>query len=232
MLKSSLESQGDHLFRFRGIYLSIIFIIFAFLEVNNSYKIYSSLTFYSGMIISVFGLFIRCITIGYIHDNTSGRNTAEGQVADSLNIFGMYSIVRNPLYLGNFFMSVGVFISLGLSFITLSLSIIIFLYYKRVIYTEEIYLKEKFGDVYNDWLAVTNAIVPNIFKFNRSNLRFSISRVVAREYAGAHLIVLLYTLICYSRLSLYNNFTFFNYYPIFLIIILYLITRLYKKHFL
>ena len=232
MLKSSLESQGDHLFRFRGIYLSIIFIIFAFLEVNNSYKIYSSLTFYSGMIISVFGLFIRCITIGYIHDNTSGRNTAEGQVADSLNIFGMYSIVRNPLYLGNFFMSVGVFISLGLSFITLSLSIIIFLYYKRVIYTEEIYLKEKFGDVYNDWLAVTNAIVPNIFKFNRSNLRFSISRVVVREYAGAYLIVLVYTLICYSRLSLYNNFTFFNYYPIFLIIILYLITRLYKKHFL
>ena len=232
MLNSSLESQGDHLFRFRGIYLSIVFIIFAFLEVNNSYKIHSSLTFYSGMIISVFGLFLRCITIGYIYDNTSGRNTAEGQVADSLNIFGMYSIVRNPLYLGNFFMTIGVFISLGLSFITLALSIIIFLYYKRVIYTEEIYLKEKFGDEYNDWLAVTNAIVPNIFKFNRSNLRFSISRVVVREYAGAYLIALVYTLICYSRLSLYNNFTFFYYYPIFLIIILYLITRLYKKHFL
>ena len=98
------------------------------------------------MIISVFGLLIRCITIGYIYDNTSGRNTAEGQVADSLNIFGMYSIVRNPLYLGNFFMSIGVFISLGVSFITLALSIIIFLYYKRVIYAEEIYLKDKFGN--------------------------------------------------------------------------------------
>ena len=129
-------------------------------------------------------------------------------------------------------MSIGVSISLGVSFITLALSIIIFLYYKRVIYAEEIYLKDKFGDIYNNWLSVTNAIVPNIFKFNRSNLRFSISRVVVREYAGAYLIVLVYTLICYSRLSLYNNFTFFNYYPIFIIIILYLITRLYKKHFL
>ena len=33
--------------------------------------------------------------------NTSGRNTHD-QVADSLNTSGIYSIVRHPLYVGNF----------------------------------------------------------------------------------------------------------------------------------
>ena len=31
---------------------------------------------------------------------TSGRNTAK-QVADTLNTTGLYSLTRNPLYLGN-----------------------------------------------------------------------------------------------------------------------------------
>ncbi|MGC9453013.1 MAG: methyltransferase family protein, partial [Oceanipulchritudo sp.] len=38
---------------------------------------------------------------------TSGRNTKQ-QVAYSLNTTGFYSVVRNPLYLGNFFMYLGI----------------------------------------------------------------------------------------------------------------------------
>ncbi|MGB8874133.1 MAG: hypothetical protein WCC75_12145, partial [Desulfobaccales bacterium] len=37
---------------------------------------------------------------------TSGRNT-QGQVAETLNTTGIYSLVRNPLYLGNFLIWLG-----------------------------------------------------------------------------------------------------------------------------
>src|SRR5688500_12554162 len=52
-------------------------------------------------LLSLFGLWIRAKTVGHVPGGTSGRNTAS-QRAHHLNTTGLYSIVRNPLYLGNF----------------------------------------------------------------------------------------------------------------------------------
>lgn len=46
-------------------------------------------------------------TIGQVPKGTSGRNTSQ-QVADTLSTDGVYSVVRHPLYLGNFLMCMGV----------------------------------------------------------------------------------------------------------------------------
>ena len=47
------------------------------------------------------------IAIGTSNKHTSGRSTKE-QVADALNTKGIYSTVRHPLYLGNYFMWIGI----------------------------------------------------------------------------------------------------------------------------
>ncbi|MBW6498500.1 MAG: DUF1295 domain-containing protein [Bacteroidales bacterium] len=52
------------------------------------------------------GFGIRIYIVGHTPKNTSGRNTS-GQLADELNTTGVYSVVRHPLYLGNFFMWLG-----------------------------------------------------------------------------------------------------------------------------
>ena len=57
--------------------------------------------------ISFIGLVIRAIVIGYVPEQTSGRNTTE-KFADELNSTGMYSIVRHPLYLGNYITGLGI----------------------------------------------------------------------------------------------------------------------------
>ena len=57
--------------------------------------------------IGLFGVLLRLYTVDFTPNNTSGRNTSEGQIADELNTTGLYSLTRNPLYVGNFFMWMG-----------------------------------------------------------------------------------------------------------------------------
>ena len=64
---------------------------------------------YSGIIISFLGEAIRIFTVAYTPAGTSGRNTKQ-QLADTLNTTGIYSLLRHPLYLGNFFMFLDTFI--------------------------------------------------------------------------------------------------------------------------
>ena len=53
------------------------------------------------------GFLFRAWAIGTTPAGTSGRNTKE-QVAEVLNSTGIYSIVRHPLYVGNYFMWIGI----------------------------------------------------------------------------------------------------------------------------
>ncbi len=56
--------------------------------------------------VSLLGLIIRALTIGFTPRGTSGRNTRK-QIAEKLNTSGIYGMVRNPLYLGNYFLFLG-----------------------------------------------------------------------------------------------------------------------------
>jgi protein-S-isoprenylcysteine O-methyltransferase Ste14 len=82
------------------------------------------------LFVSFFGFFIRCYTIGYVPEGTSGRNE-KNQKADSLNTDGIYSLMRNPLYFGNFFMYLGVTMFVRLWWVCLIYGLLF------MIYTEE-----------------------------------------------------------------------------------------------
>src|SRR5262245_38027543 len=51
--------------------------------------------------LSMLGLAVRCATVGFVPVGTSGRGTTKLN-ACALNTTGMYSLVRHPLYLGNY----------------------------------------------------------------------------------------------------------------------------------
>ena len=55
------------------------------------------------LLVSLFGLAVRVRTAGHTPDRTSDRRTAEGQVPDEPNTTGIYSVMRNPLYVGDLF---------------------------------------------------------------------------------------------------------------------------------
>lgn len=135
------------------------------------------------LFISFIGLTIRILTVGHTPRRTSGRNTKK-QIADQLNTTGMYSIVRNPLYLGNFFMGLGVVLFVHLWWLTLIYILVFWLYYERIIFAEEEFLKRKFGDKYLNWVQKTPVFFPNFKLYIKPELPFSLRIVLKREYNG------------------------------------------------
>jgi protein-S-isoprenylcysteine O-methyltransferase Ste14 len=132
--------------------------------------------------VSIFGQIIRIITVGFAPKNTSGRNTAGGQVADELNTSGIYSIIRHPLYVGNLFMWLGPVLFLRSVWFTVVFVLVYWLYYERIMFAEEQYLRRKFGDIYDKWAEKVSSFIPFSFRFIRPKLPFSLRNVLKREY--------------------------------------------------
>jgi len=146
------------------------------------------------LIVSFFGLAIRIFTIGHTPKGTSGRNTRE-QVADTLNTAGMYSLVRHPLYLGNFFMGLGIALFTHLWWLTLIYVLVFWVYYERIMFAEEAFLRNKFGDEFMKWAEITPAFVPRFKNYVRPNLPFSARNVLRREYNGFFGIIVVFIIL-------------------------------------
>ena len=144
--------------------------------------------------VSLFGLGIRVFTIGHVPDGTSGRNT-RSQRADGLNTTGIYSLVRHPLYLGNFFIWFGISMFFRLWWLSLIFVLIFWLFYERIIYVEEEYLRAKFGKAWEDWAARTPIIVPKLKSYVKPALPFSMRNVLAKENHVFFVIILTFVAI-------------------------------------
>jgi protein-S-isoprenylcysteine O-methyltransferase Ste14 len=106
------------------------------------------------LLVSLLGLGVRILTIGHAPKDTSGRNT-QGQVAGTLNTTGMYSVVRHPLYLGNYLMWLGISMFLHTWWFVALMTALFALYYERVMFAEEAFLRQKFGDAFERWADAT-----------------------------------------------------------------------------
>ncbi len=111
-LINSFEKSGNWLFRYRGYIPVVLFIaavpVIYFTDVTDLSDASKHVHTCIAIALSVLGFIIRAVAIGTTPKGTSGRNTKEGQVAESLNTRGIYSMVRHPLYLGNYFMWIGI----------------------------------------------------------------------------------------------------------------------------
>lgn len=187
LLHEEFESSGNWLFRWRSFLpvLGFVFVLLAFRQYH--FPGHSEATDREWecfcLAVSLFGLFIRAYTIGHTPKRTSGRNT-KTQVADTLNTTGAYSLVRNPLYLGNFFMGLGIAMFAFFWWLALIYALLFWLYYERIIFAEEAFLKEKFGALYIEWARKTPVFVPLFKNFTKPTLPFSFKNVLRREYNG------------------------------------------------
>ncbi len=189
LIKDHLSRSGEHLFRWRSYVLLAFapFFIYAAYQgetverflgesAGEAYEMFA-------VIMVIAGELIRILTVGFVPRGTSGRNTA-GQLAEALNTTGLYSVVRNPLYLGNCMMYLGVAMFSQNIALAVILALVLLPYYERIIAAEEAFLTEKFGAPYIDWAAWTPAFIPRFTGFVPPLMPFSLRSVIRREQAS------------------------------------------------
>ena len=181
------ERTGNWLFKGRSFFPLIWYGLMALvigMGWDPYFRTFDASVTWSCIAVSMFGQFIRALTIGYTPRGTSGRNTAEGQIAEVLNTRGMYSLVRHPLYLGNYFMWLGIMIYVGNAWFVLVCSLLYWLYYERIMFAEEAFLRGKFGQAYLDWSVDVPSFWPRNLNWQRPDTTFSLRNVLKREYNG------------------------------------------------
>ncbi len=238
-LNNEFRKQGDFLFKNRS-YLPLIFLltglgVHIYCKFQNP-AIESAIDEYYEFIclgVSLMGLLIRILTVGFTPKNTSGRNTKMGQVADELNTTGMYSVIRHPLYLGNFLMWLGVAMLTANLWFIISFIFLFCLYYERIMFAEESFLIEKFGNDYLSWSSYTPAFVPTFKKVTIPKYSFSVVKVLKKEKNGMAAIFLLFWLFEWFEGIITNSHTYiivdFWFYAAILSSVLYLILKILKK---
>ena len=178
------------MFKYRG-HLPLLFLlggifVFSLQKINSggfekyiSYETYELIC----LLVCFIGFTIRAYTVGHTPKNTSGRNV-DSQVADELNTTGIYSLVRHPLYVGNFFMWLGV-VMLAQSIWFLFVFVLFYwIYYERIMYAEEQFLRRKFGELYKEWGNVTPAFIFSFKNYRPNKMAFSWKKVIKKEKNG------------------------------------------------
>lgn len=240
-LQEELKTQGDFLFKNRSYLPLIILIVGLGVYINTEYfeskaeieTWFSESYEFICLGICLFGLLIRIITVGHSPKNTSGRNTKDGQIADVLNTTGLYSLVRHPLYVGNFFMWLGVAMLTANTWFIIAFVLFYAFYYERIMYAEESFLRTKFGNQYLNWAKDVPAFIPTFKGYKKHRHRFNIKKVLKKEKNGFAAVFLLFWLFEFvgetveqKKISLEYDFWF---YAALLSLAVYLILKILKK---
>lgn len=192
-LQEEFERHGSWLFQWRSYLplalIGILIVAMDEFQYPGNSELMDELWEGFCLLVSFFGLGIRAFTVGYTPKATSGRNTKE-QVANTLNMTGIYSIVRHPLYLGNFFMFLGVMLFAHTWWLTLIYILMFWLYYERIMFAEEAFLRKKFGEEYLAWANNTPAFIPRFRNYKKPDLPFSLKKVLRKEYNGFFAIII------------------------------------------
>ncbi len=211
-LNELFKKQGDWLFQRRS-YLPLLLLPLLLLALPDTESIIrargeTAMALFRAFcfIVSVVGLGVRVVVAAFVPRGTSGRNRG-GQKAESLNTTGIYSVVRHPLYLGNFLIFMGI-IAYTLSWWLILMSAILFtIYYERIMYTEETFLREKFGENFTSWASRTPAFLPKLSLWIPSGLTFSFRNILKREYNTFLTTITGFTVIHYAS-DFFGNYRF------------------------
>lgn len=122
-----------------------------------------------GFAIVLCGEFFRLWGVSYAGSET---RTTGGVGGTYLVVSGSFAYVRNPLYLGNMLIYLGVGIMSMALFPYLHIAAFLFFFwqYTIIIKEEEGFLLTKFGKSYEDYLKVVPKFIPSLNKYSNSRI--------------------------------------------------------------
>jgi len=117
-----------------------------------------------GLGLVMLGLTYRVRAAAYL----LGRHVVTRIEAESLCVAGPFARVRNPLYIGNFIIGLGVALALNQWYCYLIFAFEFSLMYAFIIPYEEKFLKAKFGLAYEKYRAAVKRFLPRLKPYRKS----------------------------------------------------------------
>ena len=199
---------GNFLFHYRNVLLPVFFLLILVPAPELFQN--PTIALVIGLGISIAGQLIRFITIGLVYIIRGGQNRKV--YAQDLVTTGIFSHCRNPLYVGNIAVGIGMGVaSNSLLFFSVITPLIIFTYI-AIVAAEENFLRGKFGTAYDEYAKDVNRWLPNLkgisntFKAHQFNWK----RVLLKEYnstfTGTLLGIMLIMKANYEHPELYGDF--------------------------
>jgi len=183
---------GNFFFRYRNVLFPLAFAV-AILAGRPEYPFgrpdMDAAFALAGVVAVLLGETLRVLTIGYEYIIRGGR---ESKVyAETLVQGGVFSHCRNPMYVGNLLIVLGLtLVSDSESFYLIFIPFAV-LAYTSIVAAEEAYLRSKFGAEYDDYCRRVNRWWPRWAGFSRSveGMRFNWKRVLVKEFNTTFLLV-------------------------------------------
>jgi len=179
---------GNILFRFRSFTPVPVILVLGWLvwrsrgEAGPGGPTLDAILDVAGLAVALLGQALRFYTLGQVREGTSGQGDKLEAVV--LNTQGPYAYVRNPLYVGNLGIILGLLFiahdpwvyALGLGFF--------FCEYFFIIRAEENFLRGRFGAAYEEFLKKVPRWVPRFTPAYEGKLRmgFDVGRALKKEH--------------------------------------------------
>ncbi len=122
-----------------------------------------------GLVLALLGQVLRFYVLGWVPEGTSGQNLS--LKASTLNTTGPYAYVRNPLYVGNLGIVLGLCCLAHHPVVYVLTLTFFFGEYFFIIRAEEDFLRQKFGPAFDAFCAAVPRWVPRFTAANRGALR-------------------------------------------------------------
>ena len=154
---------GQWCFRYRNAAFPISFLAVMLTVRPHAIAGHPALTqavLAAGVVVAVSGQLTRLLTIGYDYIDRGGK---DGKVwASRLAQGGIYAHTRNPMYLGNLLIAIGICLATGAPAAYLIVAPAFFVVYLAIIAAEEHYLAGRFGDDYRAYVAHVPRFFPSL----------------------------------------------------------------------
>jgi protein-S-isoprenylcysteine O-methyltransferase Ste14 len=138
-----------------------------------------------GFGVAMLGQLLRAATIGLAYIIRGGKKR---QVyAEDLVTGGLFSHCRNPLYVGNLLILAGVGLAAN-SLLFMAVGMPLFLFaYRAIVAAEENFLRQKFGQEFDEYCARVNRFLPSVSGLRRTlrSMEFNWRRLIVKEYGSA-----------------------------------------------
>lgn len=182
-----MEKLGRFIFKYRNVIFPVLFFSLVLSSrPSPGYSHIENWLYVIGIAVALAGQTIRALTIGlaYIIRGGRGRQAyAENLVKD-----GVFAHCRNPLYLGNIMIVIGLgIVANSMFFYFIGIPLFIFMYL-AITRAEEKYLGEKFGEEYVEYCKNVNRFIPDLSGIGKTikSMTFNWQRLVVKEYGTTY----------------------------------------------